>query len=225
MRWHIALAVSGLIVGVGACSSGTGPVTQTYLRSVNASPNAPPLDVYVYGSRIVINLPYATATSYISIGSGPASVSVVATGDSISILSTTARFASDHSYSLFILGPVSTLGALILTDSTSAPTDSARLRFVNASPSSPSVDVYVKPLGDSTPATPTYAAVAFKSATPYISSQPIPLEVVVTGAGSKTIVVDDTLATVPGGAVRTVVALDQPGGGTPITALNLANPG
>lgn len=210
--------------GVG-CSNSTGPTSSTFLRSVNASANAPPLDVYVYGSRIVINLPYATATSYIGIGSGPATVRLVATADSLSILSTSAKFAASHSYTLFVLGRLTMLRSLILTDSTTGPPDSALVRLVNTSVTNTSLNVYIKPLGDSTPLTPTFAGVAFASATPYISSQPTPLEIVVTTAGSKTVVVDDSLTALPVGAVRTVVILDQSGGGPPLTALNLANPG
>jgi hypothetical protein len=222
-RGLVVLAVAGA-VGVG-CNGSTGPASSTFLRSVNASPNAPPLDVYVYGSRIVINLPYATTTSYISIGSGPATVSLVATGDSQSILSTPTQFLANHSYTLLIVGPLTMLRSVILTDSTTAPPDSARLRLVNTSVSTTSVDVYVKPLGDSTPLTPTFTGVAFASATPYISTQAMPQEVVVTKAGSKTVVVDDSLTSMPTGTVQTVVVLDHSGGGAPLTALNLANPG
>ncbi len=224
MRWCVSL-VLGAAVAAAGCSSATAPATQTYLRSVNGSPNAPPLDISVYGSRIVVNLPYAASTSYIGIGSGAATVSVVATGDSIDLLSTPTTFASHHWYSLLILGAIDSLSSLILVDSATAPADSARLRFVNGSPSNKSVDVYIKPMGDSTPQTPTFSAVAFRSATAYVSEQPASFEVVVTGAGSKAVVLDDTLANVSGAAVRTVVALDHAGGGPPLTAVNLPNPG
>ena len=68
-------------------------------------------------------------------------------------------------------------------------------------------------------------AVTFRSATAYISEQPASFEVVVTSAGSKAVVLNDTLANVPGATVRTVVALDHTGGGPPLTAVNLPNPG
>jgi hypothetical protein len=225
MRWCVSLILGVAGAAMAGCSSATGPVTQTYLRSVNGSPNGPPLDIYVYGSRIVLSLPYAASTSYINIGSGPATVSVTATGDSASLSSTPTKFANHHWYTLLVLGAIDSLGSSILVDSTTAPADSARLRFVNGSPSSPSVDVYVKPMGDSTPPKPTFAGVAFRSATAYLSESPASYEVVVTSAGSKTVVLDDTLANVSGAAVRTVIALDHPGGGAPLTAVNLANPG
>ena len=224
MRWCVSL-VLGAAVATAGCSGATAPVTQTYLRSVNGSPNGPPLDISVYGSRIVVDLPYAASTSYIGIGSGAATVGVAATGDSTDILSTPTTFASHYWYSLLILGPIDSLSSLILVDSATAPMDSARLRFVNGSPSNKSVDVYIKPLGDSTPPTPTFPAVTFRSATAYISEQAASFEVVVTSAGSKAVVLDDTLANVPGAAVRTVVALDHTGGGPPLTAVNLPNPG
>lgn len=224
MRRGIGLMLSGALSALTACSSSTGPVTSTFLRAINASPDAPPLEIYVDGVRLIENLPLAQPTRYIGIASGPAALKVV-TSDSASLLSTATQFATGRSYSLFVLGPVDSLAVLILTDSTSAPADSARVRFVNASPTDRSVDVYVKALGSATPAAPTFAAVAFDRATPYILTQSVALEVVVTSAGSKTVVVDDTLASVPGGAVRTVVALDHAGGGPPITTLNLANTG
>jgi len=66
---------------------------------------------------------------------------------------------------------------------------------------------------------------AYATATTYLSEPPGSFEIVVTSAGSKTIVLDDSLETVPGGTVRTSIALDHPGGGAPLTALNLANAG
>jgi hypothetical protein len=134
-------------------------------------------------------------------------------------------FTTPHWYSLLVLGRIDSLRSLILVDSATAPADSFRLRFVNGSPTSPSVDVYVQPMGGSMPAQPTFAAISFDSATAYLPEQPGSFEVVVTAAGSKTIVLDDTLATVSGAAVRTVIALDHAGGGAPLTAVNLPNPG
>lgn len=224
MRRTVVVGALPYLCGLSACTSSTAPITSSFLRAINTSPDAPPLDVYVYGSRVINSLPYGRSTLYIDIGSGPASVDVV-TADSASLYRTATNFTAERSYSLFILGRVAKLGVLIVADSMSAPTDSARVRFVNASPSSASVDVYVKPLGAATPSTPTFPAVAFESATPYILTQSMALEVIVASAGSKSVVVDDTLASIPGGAVRTVVTLDHAGGGPPITALNLANGG
>lgn len=225
MRVCVRLILGGLLAATVGCNSSTGPVTQTFLRTTNASPDGPPFDIYVAGSRVVTGLSFAASTSYISIGAGPATVGVVPSGDTGTLLSTPTKFSPHHWYSLFLLGRVDSLTSLILVDSTTAPADSVRLRFVNGSPSSPSVDVYVKPLGDSTPSTPTFAAVAFKTATAYVSQQPASLEVVVTTAGSRAIVLDDTLSNVSGASVKSVVALDHTGGGPPLTAVNLANPG
>ena len=222
MRWCVSLILGAAVAASVGCNSATGPLAQTYLRSVNGSPNGPPLDVYVYGSRIVVNLSYAASTSYINIGSGPATVGVVATGDSLPIVSMPTTFKNHHWYTLVVFGAIDSLTASVLVDSTTAPADSVRFRFINGSPSDPSVDVYVKPMGDTLlPPAPSVTRVAFRSATGYISTSPGSFEVIVTSAASGAVVLDDTLTNVPGGAVRTVIALDHSGGGPPLTAVNL----
>ncbi len=207
-------------------SSASAPSPHTQLRVVNAAPDAPPLDVTVYGSRIVTGLPYDTPTSYIPIGSGAATITVNVTGDSSGGFTSKGAFVAGRSYSLLAIGRLASLTTLVTADSTTpAPTDSARIRVIDVSPSAPTLDVYVMPVGGIRPATPTFTGVGFGQVSSYTVVAAAPVEVVMTVAGSTTVAADDTLSALPGGAVRTVLALDHAGGGTPILTKNLADHG
>jgi hypothetical protein len=225
MAIRTALFLMGAMAAAGCGSSNsTGLATQASLRMLNGSPDGPPVDLYVYGSRIVTNLGYATSTSYIPIGTGPATIKVVATGDSIGLATTSTAFVTGQAYSVFAVGKIATLSLLVATDSNTAPAgDSARLRFVHGSPSSPAVDVYQAPLGSPASAIAIYHGVAFKHVSPYVTVPAAPSEILVTAAGSTTTLVDDTLATLPVGSVRTIVLLDKQGGGPPAMTKNISD--
>jgi len=210
---------------VASCTSGTSPSARPRLRVFNGVADGPPLDVYVYGSRLVVSLPPGMATSYIPIGAGQASVKVVASGDSTGIATASASFIGHRPYSVFLVGTLLDLAISVTTDTAVGLSDSARVRFVNAAASSAPVDVYVRALGDSLPLTPTFAGVAFKGVTPYTSLGAGSLEVVITAAGTRTPMVDDTLAALVSQSVRTVVAVDKSGGGLPISVANLVDAG
>jgi hypothetical protein len=226
MAIRTVLLLAGTMAAAACSSNSTGLATQASLRMVNATPDGPPLDLYAYGSRIVTNLPYATSTSYIPVGTGPANVKIVGTGDSIGLATTSTTFAAGHAYTVLAIGKIATLQALVATDSNTAPIgDSARLRVVHASPSMPAVDVYQAPLGSPMSSNPIYRGLSFDQVSTYVTVPAAPSEIIFTPAGSLTIAVDDTLAALPPGAVRTIILLDKQGGGTPAMAKNLADHG
>jgi hypothetical protein len=110
----------------------------------------------------------------------------------------------------------------LLDDPTLAPPGNARLRFVNAAPSTVLVDVYITaPNVDINAVTPTFNALAFKSVVTYTNFPAGTFRVRVTIAGTKTVLLDVNPFVLVDGTVQTAVMLDGPAGGTPSILLRL----
>jgi len=67
------------------------------------------------------------------------------------------------------------------------------------------------------------SSLSFKSASSYVTQTAGTFRIRMTAAGSKAVLVDSGAVTFSAGQIRTVVALDAPGGGPPISAVILAD--
>ena len=104
----------------------------------------------------------------------------------------------------------------LLDDPTLPPAGNARLRFVDASPSTLLVDVYITaPNVDINVAAPTFRALTFKTVATYITLPAGVYRVRATIAGTKTVLLDDSNFQLTAGTVQTAVMLDGPAGGPP----------
>jgi hypothetical protein len=96
------------------------------------------------------------------------------------------------------------------------------LRVIHAAASAPAVDVYVGgPYAPVNGATPVLTSVPFGVGSGHLD---VPLGVYqgrVTVAGTKTIAIDTPVLREKGGAVRTLIAIDAPGGGAPFEVIAL----
>ena len=216
--------------GVGA----PGPVGR--VRVVNAVPAATAtgptaVNVIVAGTPFVVNLAYGAAapvspTVYYAVLAGTRDLAVRRTADtSVHVLDLPLNVAANTEYTVLAVGPAAAAEGVVLTDDNSAPaTGQVKVRAVNASPSAPSVDVYVtSATADIAALSPTASAVAFKAATPYVEMPAGTVRVRFTTAGTKTVLRDVSLASLAAGAIRTVVLLDASTGGTPLTSLTLTD--
>jgi len=114
-------------------------------KVINASLVASPLNVFVDGSLQLSNIPFAGVSNYQQTATGAHSITVQAQatpGATLLTLNPTLSAASDTSIAL--VGPAGALGGVVLADDNLPPAvGSAGVRFVNASASTPSVDVFV----------------------------------------------------------------------------------
>jgi hypothetical protein len=224
-RPTIALALLAAIA-LGACddSDTTAPVSTAQVRVVHASPDAPNVDVLVDGAAVLTNVPFKGSSSYLDVPAGSRNLRVRAAGTSTVVIDQTAAVTAGKRYTVLATGRVASIAPLVLEDDLAGPgPGNVKLRLVHASPAAGNVDIYVTAPGASiATATPTVANVPFRGASNYLEVAAGTYRVRITPAGSKTVALDVNDVALTAGQVRTAVAVDAPGGGTPLAAIVLA---
>lgn len=136
-------------------STGTATPGEAALRVVHASPNAPPVDVYVDDSVVLEDVPFGAVSDYLSLTAGTYGVEVTAAGDPETVVfSGDVGVEADTDYTVVATGEIGEMAdepfaPLVLTDDNSDPgAETARVRLVHASPDAPAVDVTVGEGGD-----------------------------------------------------------------------------
>jgi hypothetical protein len=214
----LALALTGFTTGCGQ--------EHARVRMVHASPDAGNVDVLFDGKVSLTDVPYATASDYLTVNAGTRRIEVRATGSSTDVTNSNVNFSSQSDSTVLTEGLAASIAAVVLTDDNSDPASGkAKVRVVHAAPTAGSVDVYIVAPGTNiTTVSPTLPSVAFQAAAAYLSVDPGTYEVVVTPAGNNlTIDIDVPNFTVDAGQIRSAVALDAPGGGAPFQLLVLAD--
>jgi hypothetical protein len=224
-----AVAVLGVVATDCSKSGGGGnptgpPAGQALVRFVHAVGDAHAYDFWVNHTETISGLVYLKGTAYSNVDTNSASlIQVTPKADSANVaIAATYPLTDGHTFTFYVVGPSASMSTLFTSDSNTAPAGTfIKLRVVHVAPSSPSLDVYITPIGATLPATPTIAALPFKTPSTYQLVAPGDWEVRLTTAGNTTVAVDDTLLGLANGAVRTVVAMDNLGGGLPLHAINL----
>jgi hypothetical protein len=124
------------------------------LRVVHLSRNAPPVDVYANGAKVVTNLVYASTTGTLTVPSGAYDLAVSPTGTSASsavIKTMGTRLLPGKAYTVVAYADLPNITAEVLEDDLTginAATD-IRLRIIHVAPTVTRGDVYaVKPTGN-----------------------------------------------------------------------------
>ena len=201
-------------------TSAPQPISQ--VRVVHALPGAPAVDVFVDGARMVPGLAFGVAMPYLNLGAGPHAFSLVPVGavPPTALVSTDLDMAPGQPYTLLAL-PASAAAPtpptlLVLPDERVTPIGGpARVRFIHASPTAPTVDVVI--VG----AAPLATNLSFGQATPYVDvpASTASLELRVAGTDSVVLTLADTVLAV--GTVYTFAVIGLTGGTPPLGALSL----
>jgi hypothetical protein len=141
---------SALVLGgtatVAARGHGGRGGDEASLRVAHASPDAPPVDVYVNGAKAISGLAFRSVTDYLEVPAGEYDVTVTAAGDpSVVVFDATLELAAED-YTAVAQGELSegTFGVSLLEDDNGRVFgDTASVRAVHASPDAPAVDVTV----------------------------------------------------------------------------------
>lgn len=212
----LALCLFGL-GGCGSSGSGTGN-----LRFLQASPDAPQVNLLVEGHSVATGLGYMNATGYISLHIGSQHVQVVPVSGGLPILDTSVNVVSSGNQTLILTGPVASVHSILLTDTGSTTTTGdGSVRVINASSNAGTADVYIVPAGDGIAGIPpTVASLAFEGNSGY---QLVPIggyEVFMTTPGTKNAFLDTGSINPANSTNQTVVALDGSSGGVTFTQLS-----
>ncbi len=124
------------------------------LRVVHLSRNAPAVDVYANGAKVVTNLAYAVTTTALEVSSGAYALAVTATGAPIgsAVLNVPGvKLLPGRSYTALAYGDLASITAALLEDDASGLNTNTdiRLRITHAATTVTRGDVYaVKPTGN-----------------------------------------------------------------------------
>jgi hypothetical protein len=228
MKFVKALALVATTTLVAACGGGDTEdrldLRDPVVRLLHAVPGGAPVSLFrqdaVQGDAT--DVPYKDVTRYYDVSNNSATWSVRATSTSTVALSSVDVNPEQGNRYTFVALPGTTAGAvdLVAIDDPydkGLTTDRARVRALHAVPGAPAVDVYlIQPAQDLNTATPTYSGLAYKSALPAsgADSTEIPggtFRLVITAAGTKTVVFDAPTVSIANNADWLLVAI--PGSG------------
>jgi hypothetical protein len=118
------------------------------IRVAHASPDAPNVDVYVDGSRVIADLAFRSVTDYLEVPAGEYDVQVTAAGDPDAVVFDATAELDGEDYTAVALGEVTSDDTeftvrLFEDDNGRVFGETARVRAVHASPDAPAVDVTV----------------------------------------------------------------------------------
>jgi len=209
-------AVTTLLGVLTGCQGIVDTTSSSQVRIIDASPDAPGLDIYQGTGPLAYNLGFGTITSYVPIVPGTYTISADSAGTKQVLSSSKGTFVNSAQYTVLIGNNAASLQQLILKDqSQSAPSGQIALRFIDQATRVSSVDVYLVPAGQKlTAVTPVATGLVFNVNTGYINIPTGTYTLVLVPTG--TIPTSTTVATYtgaqttyPGGSARTIILIDQ----------------
>lgn len=220
----IQFASLSLSLGVlTGCQMAVGTASTAQVRVIDASPDAPSIDIYQASTGLAHNLAFGTITSYIPISPG-ASIVTANTAGSRQVLTTAkTTYAVATQYTVLIGDAASNLQQTVLVDQNqAAPAGQIALRVLDqATGLNTAVDVYLVPAGESLSAVrPIATGLLFGSNSGYLNlpAGTYAIELLPAGAVVSAATVPlytGARATYASGVARTLLLLDQPMAATP----------
>ena len=214
-RLAAVVAVLATLTGCQAMVSSTSSAAQ--VRVVDASPDAPGIDLYQGSDGVAYNLGFGDITSYVPIAPGVYTISAATAGTHQVLSFAKPTFAAAGQYTVLIGNTAGNLQQLTLKDqSLPAPAGQTALRFIDEATRTGPVDIYMVPSGRSlVTVNPILTNVAFGANTGYqsIPSGTYTLVVLPTGAvptGIAAASYTGAQITYPSTAARTLIFIDQP---------------
>jgi len=210
-----SLAGSLLLAG---CQTISGFSATSLVRVIDASYNAPAINVYVEGTLLASNLGQGSITSYGGFApSRNAPIKVTATSNTKTLVNSNATLVAGKSQSALITDFNAEFKVTVLEDqSTPAPTGHSEFRVLNQAPSTGPIDVYFLSGTSQTvfaTAKPVITALAVGATSGYVTIPSATLFMVIAPAGTT---LSTTLTTIYSsgalaltcGEVRTVLIVD-----------------
>jgi hypothetical protein len=201
-----ALAILALVpFALSGCQVVSGTQVYTQVRFIDASPNAPGLDVYQNGTVSLYNIGFGSASSYIAVPPGSYTYSVDTAGTRQLIDSVNGTLALDSQYTILISNVLANLQMTVLRDeSVPAPSGQVALRILDQSLQAGPVDIYLVAANGTLAATsPLLTSVSFGNAPAYIDVPSNSYSLVILAAGTSTKTTTTTTTTTTGSGSTT----------------------
>ncbi len=173
------------------------------VRVVHGSPDAPAVDVYVGGNRVLSNVPFFTVSDYLDLPAGSYDIKVTPAGDANTAVIDAKGVAVEggKAYTIAAVGQLANIKAQIYVDNLAAPAaGKAHVRVLHLSPDAPAVDVKVAGGATLTP------NLAFPNASAYLPVDAGTYNLQVTPAGQSAVVIDLPNTTLEAGKIYDVFA-------------------
>ena len=143
LKTLLVVAMTCMVVFFAGCGGDDGP-GNARLRILHASPDAPNVDVYVDNGLVLANVPYPTASGYLTISVGTHAIKINAAGTQTTVINVSPPLSKDGAYTAIAANFVASIEPLLATDDTSAPpSGQIRLRVIHAAPDAGAVDILV----------------------------------------------------------------------------------
>ena len=202
-----ALAISLAAFTFIGCDDEETPVAPTptpsnsLVKVVHASPDAPGVDLLVDNAVAGTNLTFPNNTGYLTVPSGTRNVKVNVTGTMTTVIEANVPFMQDRNYSVFAVNSVSNIEPLLIEDDLTAPAQGkAHVRFIHLSPDAPAVDITL------TDGTVVFGNRAFKEFTAFTPLDAGSYDLQVRVAGTPNVALDLPGITLEAGKIYTVFA-------------------
>lgn len=214
--WLVVGAFVAVFVAAISLAPGQASAADTgRVRVMHASPDTPPVDIFVDGAKAVTALAFPNNTPYVTLPAGGHNVKVFVSpsdGTGAPALEANLEIGTGKDYSVLAVGELGkgSLGLYVLEDDNSTPAaGKAHVRLIHAAPDAPPVNVAVTGTN-----TNVFTGVAYRNFGGYtpVDAGTYSLDVNVNASGA-------TVLTVPGlkleaRTVYTVVAVGLAGNGT-----------
>ncbi len=209
-------AVTALLLALPGCQSITGNPNVSQVRVIDASPDAPGLDIYQGSSVLAYNLGLGTITSYVSLTPGTYGILADVAGTRQQLISAQGTFGSDAQYTVIVGNYLNSLQEIILKDqSKPAPLGQIAVRFIDQSTRAGALDLYLVPSGSTVvQVKPVLTNINFNVNTGYFNVPAGTYTLVALPAGTIPTATGTTFytgasVTYAGGSARTFVLIDQ----------------
>lgn len=216
MKRTLIATVAILAIALVGCSDDnenpiSNTVTNASLRVAHLSPDAPAVDIWVDGTRVLEDVSYKTFSDYLDVPAGAHNVQVTPAGATTPVvINADVTLTEDVSYTVAATGLLNDgdLSPIVLVDDRTPQSGTAQVRFVHASADAPAVNVGV------TSGATLFSDVEFREASTYLSVDQgtYDLSVLISANGTEVLQVNGQ--TLNAGVNYTVFAIGLAGDGT-----------
>ncbi|WP_226666497.1 DUF4397 domain-containing protein [Metabacillus litoralis] len=188
----------------------------SFVRVLHTSPDAPAVDVYVNGQKVITDLTFKETTDYLRLPPGQYTIEVYPAGDmSQLVLQERVALTRNTYYTAAATGKLANISLDVFVDKPYVSPNQSKVRVIHLSPDAPNVDIAVKG-GDV-----LFRNVPFKKATDYLTLSPMTVNLEVRVAGTNNVVLSIPQVQLKAGKTYTAVAVGLANGMPALDAIFL----